>query len=180
MLRSWWLPWALIAVLLLGIGGPEAYFYFSSRGPIPRRGLYGFTIGLLPVTLVAEDQRVYVYRLQLEEPLQILVMRKGTAKIERCKAGEGFHRWFKLLEDIRSGGRLDIDDFSSPGWASLTVGDEMVDGSWGGIQFQVHIPRDGEGPVVVERDGEYYAVDEANPNAWGLIWSGCAGLGARP
>ena len=45
--------------------------------------------------------------------------------------------------------------------------------------FEVHIPRDGDGPVIVERDGIYHAVQDANSGAWSLIWSGCAGLGAR-
>jgi hypothetical protein len=42
-----------------------------------------------------------------------------------------------------------------------------------------HIPRGGEdGPVIVERFSSYYVVKDADLEAWGLIWYGCAGLGA--
>lgn len=181
MIRSGRLLWVMAAILVLGVAALEAYRYVRSLGPILGWPLYGFTSDQLAVTFVAADLRLTAYRWNAEEPFTILVLKPGTVEIERCVAGEGFARWLGVLSDIRNGGKLsDLSDFSSPGWGSLTIGDEVVDGGWGGIQFLVHIPRSGEGPVIVESDFEYYAVDDADPAVWGLIWSGCAGLGAHP
>jgi hypothetical protein len=179
MFRSWWLPWVLVLTLLLGIGAPEIYFYLSNYRPLSWDYLYSFGPDPLPVTLIGEDQRVHVYRFRPEEPLRILVIRQGMPDIERCEAGAGFARWFRLLERVGSEGPAETDGHGTEGWASLTVGDEMSEGSWQGVQFEVHIPRDGDGPVIVERDGLYHAVQDANSEAWSRIWSGCAGLGAR-
>lgn len=181
MIRSRRLLWVMAAILVLGGAGQMTYRYVRSLGPMLGWPLYGFTSDQLAVTFIAEDRRLYAYRWDPEEPLTILVATRGTAEIERCVAGEGFARWFEAVSEIRNGGKLlDLSDFSSPGWGSLTIGDEVVDGGWGGIQFLVHIPRTGEGPVIVESDHDYYAVDDADPAVWSLIWSGCAGLGAHP
>jgi hypothetical protein len=179
MLRSWWLPWVLVLTLLLGIGAPEIFFFLNNQSRLHGDYLYGFGPDLLPVTLTGKDERIHVYRFRPEDPLQILVLREGMQNVSRCEAGEGFERWFGLLEDLRSDGPAETNGHGTEGWASLTVGDEMADGSWQGVQFEVHIPRDGEGPVIVERDGLYHEVEDANAAAWSLIWSGCAGLGAR-
>jgi hypothetical protein len=178
MLQSWWLPWVLVLTLLLGIGAPEIYFYLSNYRPLSWDYLYSFGPDPLPVSLIGKDQRVYVYRFRPEEPLQILVIRQGMPDIERCEAGAGFERWSRLLERVGSEGSAETDGHGTEGWASLTVGEEMSEGSWQGVQFEVHIPRDGDGPVIVERDGLYHAVQDANSEAWSRIWSGCAGLGA--
>ena len=178
MLRSWWLPWVLVLTLLLGIGGPEIFFYVMSYRRPHGDYLYGFGPDPLPVTLIGDNQRVHVYRFGPEEPLQILVIGHGMQDVERCQAGDGFERWFRLLEDLRSDGPAETNGHGTEGWASLTVGDEMAEGSWQGVQFEVHIPRDGDGSVIVERDGLYHEVEDANPEAWSLIWSGCAALGA--
>jgi hypothetical protein len=167
----------MAAILVLGVAALEAYRYVRSLGPILGWPLYGFTSDQLAVTFIAEDLRLTAYRWTTEEPFTILVVTPGTAEIERCVAGEGFARWLGVLSDIRNGGKLnDLRDFSSPGWGSLTIGDE----GWGGIQFLVHIPRTGDGPVIVESDVEYYAVDYADSAVWSLIWSGCAGLSTQP
>ena len=179
MLRSWWLPWVLVLTLLLGIGAPEIYIYLSNYRPMSWNYLYSFGPDPLPVSLIGEDRRVQIYRFRPEEPLQVLVIRQDVPGIERCEAGAGFERWFRLLERLGSEGPAETDGHGTEGWASLTVGDEMLEGSWQGVQFEVHIPRDGEGPVIIERDGFYYEVEDANAQAWSLIWSGCAGLGAR-
>jgi hypothetical protein len=179
MLQSWWLPWVLGLVLLLGIGAPEILFFLNNQWRLHGDYLYDFGPDLRPVTLIGDDERIHVYRFRPEEPLQILVTRQGMPDTERCQAGEGFERWFTLLEDLRSDGPAETNGHGTEGWASLTVGDELAEGSWQGVQFEVHIPRDGHGPVIVERDGVYHEVEDANAEAWSLIWSGCTGLGAR-
>ena len=179
MLQSWWLPWVLVLTLLLGIGAPEIFFYLTNYRPLSWDYLYSFGPDPLPVSLIGEDRRIQVYRFRPEEPLQVLVIRQDVPGIERCEAGAGFERWFRLLERVGSDGPAETDGHGTEGWVSLTVGDEMSEGSWQGVQFEVHIPRDGDGPVIVERDGIYHAVQDANAEAWSLIWSGCAGLGAR-
>jgi hypothetical protein len=179
MLQSWWLPWVLVLTLLLGIGAPEIFFFLNNQWRLHGDYLYGFGPDLRSVTLIGEEERIHVYRFRPEDPLQILVLRQGMQDVSRCQAGEGFERWFGLLEDLRSDGPAETNGHGTEGWASLTVGDEMADGSWQGVQFEVHIPRDGDGPVIVERDGLYHEVEDANAAAWSLIWSGCAGLGTR-
>ncbi len=178
MLQSWWLPWVLVLTLLLGIGAPEIYFYLSNYRPPSGDYLYSFGSDTLSLTLIGEDQHVHVYRFRSGEPLQILVIRDGIPDVERCDAGEGFERWFKLLEFVRDGGPAEADDYGTQGWGHVTVVEEMADGSWQGVSFEMNIPRDGDGQVIVERDGWYHEVEDANAEAWSLIWSGCAGLGA--
>jgi hypothetical protein len=178
MLSSWWLPWVLVLTLLLGIGAPEIYLYASNHRP-PGDHLYSFGSDTVSLTLIGEDQLVHIYRFRPEEPLQILVIRQGMPDIERCQAGEGFERWFKLLELVRGASQAKADDLGTQGWGHLTVGEEMADGSWQGVSFELHIPRDGHGPVIVEHTGLYHEVEDANAEAWALIWSGCAGLGAQ-
>lgn len=179
MLRSWWLPWSIILMLLLGIGGLEADLRLSRRGPI---SIHRFQPFETPVAVVAADMRLYAYRWAPGDPLTILVMRADGTGIETCAAGEGFARWFELLTDVRNGGQLEPEsvDLESAEWASVTVGEEWENGGGGGTRFAALIPREGEGPVIVESFGTYYVVKNADPTVWGLIWSGCAGLGARP
>ena len=171
-------PWVLALTLLLGIGAPEIFFYLSNYRPLSWDYLYSFGPDPLPVSLIGEDRRVQIYRFRPGEPLQVLVIRQDVPGIERCEAGAGFERWFRLLERVGSEGPVETNGLGTEGWASLTIGDEMSEGSWQGVQFEVHIPRDGDGPVIVERDGLYHTVQDANAEAWSRIWSGCAALRA--
>ena len=178
MLRSWWLPWVIILMLALGIGKLGAEIYIVDRGP---NSLYEFPQIETPVAFVAQDMRLYAYRWDHSQPLSIIVLRPDKPGIETCIAGEGFARWFALLTDVRNGGRIEGESpgFDSRDWASLTIGEEWEEHGLSATRFVAHIPRGGEdGPVIVERFGNYYVVEDADPEAWGLIWSGCAGLGA--
>jgi hypothetical protein len=178
MLRSWWFPWVIILVLALGIGRLGAEMYFVDRGP---NALYQFDPFETPVAFVSSDMRLYAYRWDYLQPLTLVVLRSDKPGIETCAAGEGFKRWFALLTDVRNGGRIEDEsfDFDSLDWASLTIGEEWEEHGLAATRFVAHIPRGGEdGPVIVERFSSYYVVKDADLEAWGLIWYGCAGLGA--
>jgi hypothetical protein len=60
VLRSWWFPWVIILILLLGIGRLGAEMYLVDRGP---NSLYQFEPFETPVAFVASDMRLYAYRL---------------------------------------------------------------------------------------------------------------------
>jgi len=178
VLRSWWLPWVIILVLALGIGRLGAEIYLVDRGP---NSLYEFPQIETPVAFVAQDMRLYAYHWDSLQPLTLIVVRFDKPGIETCEAGAGFRRWFALLTDVRNGGRIEDEsfDFGSLDWASLTIGEEWEEHGLAATRFVAHIPRGGEdGPVIVERFSSYYVVKDADLEAWGLIWYGCAGLGA--
>jgi hypothetical protein len=178
MLRSWWLPWVIILVLAFGIGRLGAEIYLVDRGP---NSLYEFPQIETPVAFVAQDMRLYAYHWASLQPLTLIVVRVDRPGIETCEAGAGFRRWFALLTDVRNGGRIEDEssDFDSLDWASLTIGEEWEEHGLAATRFVAHIPRAGEdGPVIIERFSSYYVVKDADLEAWGLIWSGCAGLGA--
>jgi hypothetical protein len=165
-------------VLALGIGRLGAEIYLVDRGP---NSIYQFEPFETPVAVVASDMRLYAYRWDDAQPLSIVVLRPDKPGIETCIAGEGFERWFALLTDVRNGGRIESEsfDFDSLDWASLTIGEEWEEHGLAATRFVAHIPRGGEdGPVIVEQFGNYYVLEDADPEAWRLIWSGCAGLGA--
>jgi hypothetical protein len=178
MLRSWWFPWVIILVLALGIGRLGAEIYLVDRGP---NSIYQFEPFETPVAVVSSDMRLYAYRWNDAQPLSIVVLRPGNPGIETCIAGKGFERWFALLTDVRNGGRIEGESpgFDSRDWASLTIGEEWEEHDLSATRFVAHIPRAGEdGPVIVEQYSSYYVVKDADLEAWSLIWSGCAGLGA--
>ena len=177
MLRFWWFPWVIILVLALGIGRLGAEMYLVDRGP---NSLYEFPQVETPVAFVSSDMRLYAYHWDSLQPLTLIVVRFDRPGIETCEVGAGFRRWFALLTDVRNGGRI---EGGSPGfdfrdWASLTLGEEWEEHDLSATRFVAQIPRASEdGPVIVERFGNYYVVEDADLEAWSLIWSGCAGLG---
>ena len=164
MLRSWWFPWLIILVLLLGIGRLGAEMYLMDRGP---KSLYQFPRIETPVAFVAQDMRLYAYHWDSLQPLTLMVVRADKRGIETCEAGAGFRRWFALLTDVRDGGRIDGEsfDFDPVHWASVTIGEEWQRAGGGGTRFAAHIPHSGDGPVIVELYGTCYVVEDADREA---------------
>ena len=101
----------------------------------------------------------------------------ALALVAGCAGSRAYRDGNQLL----NGGRIEDapSEFDSLDWASLTIGEEWQEHGLAATRFVAHIPPPGDdGPVIVERFGSYYVVKDADLETWGLIWSGCAGLGA--
>jgi len=174
-----WFGWA--ALLLLALGGALAIdwsSYFADDEPLEPGQFYGINPDLVTgVVFSASDLKLFAYRWKLEGNFRIVVVRPGRSEVEQCEAGEGFVRWFTMATKLPIGPKLDRPlDSGSGDWAVLEL---VTDTVLEGVETRLRLPSAPGEPIIFQFGLDQYPVDW-NPEAFGIVKSGCAGLGAKP
>jgi hypothetical protein len=130
------------------------------------------------VLFSAADLKFYAYRFGPEQRFRIVVLRPGQDGVEECLAGEAFDRWFFQATEMYHGAALEDPVANKPSdWAvfELIRYETPVEEN----DMRMLLPtRPGE-PIIVEWahiPGQYPS--EWDPELFGLVKQGCAGLGA--
>ncbi len=130
------------------------------------------------VVFSGSDYKLYAYRWSPDDAFHIVVIRPGHDKIEECEAGEAFARWFGMATGPEHGQRLQRPlDPDSGDWAVLElVTDDVLEGA----ETRLRLPSTPGDQIVAEWYGVpgQYPLDW-DPEAFGVVTSGCAGLEAE-
>lgn len=177
-----WIGWALLAILILGYASTwiDWSHLFAEEEPLEPGPFYSMNPALVTgVVFSAADYKLYAYRWGPDDKFNIVVIRPGHDEIEECEAGEAFLRWFAMTTEIWHGQRLQRPLESGSGdWAVFElVTDTVLEGE----ETRLRLPSTPGDRIVAEWYGVpgQYPLDW-DPDAFGIVKSGCARLGAKP
>lgn len=174
-----WFGWA--ALPLIALGGASAIdwsYYFAEDEPLEPGQFYRINPDLVTgVVFSAADYKLYAYRWTAEDNFRIAVLRPGREGVEECDAGEAFARWFEMTTEMPIGRKLDrIVDPVTGSWVVLELSDATV---LEGAESRLRLPATPGEPIIWQFGQDQYPLGWS-PEEFGIVKSGCAGLGANP